>query len=168
MKDQHKGGCLCGAIRYVVEGRPLRLYNCSCRFCQRITAAAGNTMAPFYKENFKLLSGTPDVYQHLSEGSGKKIWLNACPTCHCTMFMTWENFSKGVGVFCGSFDDPNWFERTSENTVYVFADEAPNNTVFPAGFPIYRGNGHSYSGAIEEPQTLSVHTMVVHKEPRTN
>ena len=116
-------------------------------------------MAPFYKEVFELVSGTPDVYEHVSEGSGKKMWLNSCPTCHTTMFMTWENFAKGVGIFCGSFDEPNWFERTPENTVYIFAEEAPNGTIFPAGFPVYAGHAHSFGSAIEGPRVYPVHTM---------
>lgn len=168
MKDRHEGGCLCGGIRYAVRGEPLSLYNCSCRFCQKVTAAAGNAMAPFFKENFELVSGKPDVYEHRSEGSGGKIWLNACPTCHSTMFMTWENFSKGVGVFCGSLDDPNWFKRTAENSVYTFAEEAPNCTVFPAGYRVYNGHAHSYGKPTEEPQVYPVHTMVADSEPNAD
>lgn len=168
MGMRHGGGCLCGRIRFAVKDEPLRTYICGCRFCQRMTASVGGTMAPFYKKNFELLSGAPDVYEHVSEGSGRRMWLNSCPTCHSTMFMTWENFSSGVGVFCGSFDNPNCFKRTEKNTVYIFADEAPNGTVFPAGFPVYAGHGHSHGGVAESPNIYPVHTMVTPKAPPTN
>lgn len=159
MEVQHQGGCLCGQIRYEVTGQPLRVYHCSCHFCQRITGAAGNVMTPFFKENFALLSGTPDLYEHVSEGSGKKMWLNACENCHCIMFMTWENFSKGVGVFSGSLDDPNWFERSPAVTVYIFASEAPKGTIFPAHFPIYKDHAHSSDGTDLKPEILARHSI---------
>jgi hypothetical protein len=129
-----------------------------------MTSADGSTMAPFHLESFELCSGRPDTYEHVSRGSAKKIWLNSCPTCHCTLFMTWENFPKGVGVFAGSFDDPNWFDRTPENTVYIFADEAPRGTILPAGFPIFRGHAHSYGQADPEPEIFSAHQLIAGKD----
>ncbi|RYH11503.1 hypothetical protein [Tropicimonas sp. IMCC6043] len=80
--------------------------------------------------------------------------------------MTWENFSKAAGVFCGSFDNPNWFARNPENTVYTFAEEAPKGTVFPAGFPVYQGHALSDGGAINSPTVYPVHSMVTNKAER--
>ena len=34
-----KGGCQCGAIRYESEGRPIALYICHCRECQKQSAS---------------------------------------------------------------------------------------------------------------------------------
>ena len=36
----HEGGCQCGAVRYVVAGRPLTLYACHCRECQQQSGSA--------------------------------------------------------------------------------------------------------------------------------
>ena len=35
-----RGSCLCGAVRFVVEGPPLRCHNCHCLRCRRARAAA--------------------------------------------------------------------------------------------------------------------------------
>lgn len=35
--SMHEGGCLCGAVRYRVEGEPARSSVCSCTCCQRRT-----------------------------------------------------------------------------------------------------------------------------------
>ena len=34
------GHCVCGAVRYRVEGEPVRNSVCSCTFCQRRTGSA--------------------------------------------------------------------------------------------------------------------------------
>ena len=43
----HEGGCLCGAIRYKVEGEPLMSGACYCRDCQ-IVAGGGCTYGAAY------------------------------------------------------------------------------------------------------------------------
>ena len=34
------GGCLCGQLRYALDGEPVYQYNCHCRDCQRMSGAA--------------------------------------------------------------------------------------------------------------------------------
>ena len=36
----HEGGCLCGAVRYRVEGEPALSSVCNCTSCQRRTGSA--------------------------------------------------------------------------------------------------------------------------------
>jgi hypothetical protein len=35
----HEGGCLCGAVRYRVEGEPARASVCNCTACHRRTGS---------------------------------------------------------------------------------------------------------------------------------
>ena len=39
-----------------------------------------------------------------------------------------------VGVYAGTFDDPNWFDRSPVNTKYMFLEAAQEGTIIPAGF----------------------------------
>jgi hypothetical protein len=39
MREQHIGGCLCGAIRYAMAGPPTSSNICYCTQCQRQTGA---------------------------------------------------------------------------------------------------------------------------------
>ena len=46
MSNAHEGGCLCGAVRYRVEGNPDETEGvgiCHCRFCKRRTGSAFGT-----------------------------------------------------------------------------------------------------------------------------
>ena len=35
-----EGGCACGAVRYRMEGGPIVVHGCHCRFCQRMSGSA--------------------------------------------------------------------------------------------------------------------------------
>jgi len=56
---ERSGGCLCGAVRYAVRGKPLWIARCHCESCRRATSAAFATYAGFRKERFTLTSGRP-------------------------------------------------------------------------------------------------------------
>ena len=45
----HEGGCLCGAVRYRVHGKPALTAVCHCTFCQRRLASAF-AMVAFFPE----------------------------------------------------------------------------------------------------------------------
>ena len=40
MKNQHAGSCLCGAIRFDIEGDFERFYLCHCAYCRKDTGSA--------------------------------------------------------------------------------------------------------------------------------
>ncbi|MGE0502077.1 MAG: GFA family protein [Rhizobiaceae bacterium] len=37
---ERSGGCLCGAVRFVVRGKPLRVGRCHCQDCRRTSGSA--------------------------------------------------------------------------------------------------------------------------------
>ncbi len=51
------GGCQCGAIRYRLEGAPLRANICHCRMCQKAGAAPFMAFAAIPHERFHLTKG---------------------------------------------------------------------------------------------------------------
>lgn len=52
-----KGGCLCGAMRYEIDGPLTDVGNCHCSMCRRFHGAAFATYAKISAENFRWLSG---------------------------------------------------------------------------------------------------------------
>lgn len=125
------GGCLCGKLRYEVRGLPVRTTVCHCRFCQRATGSAYLVEPVFNAGDFSVTSGTPARYTHVSEGSGKEVHVHFCSNCGTKLFLTFERFDGMVGLYGGTFDDPNWFELTPENSKHIFLGVARKGTVIP-------------------------------------
>jgi hypothetical protein len=147
----NQGGCLCGAIRYATSSEPVRVTYCHCKFCQRATGSAYLVEPIFEKTSFEITSGTPATYVHASEGSGKRVTLNFCRTCGTKLFLDFERFPEVVGVFGGTFDDPNWFERTPRISRHIFLGSAQHGTVIPSGFNTYREHAILKDGTPVEP-----------------
>lgn len=62
MSESLTGGCLCGALRYRLQG-PYHLTHCHCRICRRASAAAFVSWLSVRREDFALLAGAPVWYR---------------------------------------------------------------------------------------------------------
>ena len=51
---EHKGGCLCGKVRFVLSEDPEVAYGCHCRFCQKATGTAFRSGMRYRKENVSI------------------------------------------------------------------------------------------------------------------
>lgn len=127
-----QGGCLCGALRYEVQKQPARTTMCHCKFCQRATGSAFLVEPVFESADFAVICGEPKIYTHVSEGSGKKVHVHFCDNCGTKLFLTFERFEGAVGVYGGTFDNPNWLDITPENSKHIFLEVALNGTIIPA------------------------------------
>ena len=152
--SQHHGGCLCGAVRYATAGKPLRVTFCHCRFCQRATGSAYMVEPIFEKANFEVTSGTPAVYALASHGSGKQVSIHFCATCGTKLFLAFERFPGFFGVYGGTFDDPDWFERTPQISRHIFLDSAQQGTMIPAGVRTWREHTMRNDGTPVESMTF--------------
>jgi hypothetical protein len=84
----------------------------------------GNDAPLFTRADIKTVSGDPKIYRHRSEGSGKIVNVNFCAACGTKLFQTFERYPDLVGVFAGTFDDPNWFERSPATCRHIFTRSA--------------------------------------------
>ena len=157
MTETNEGGCLCGTVRYVVIGLPLRTTFCMCKFCQKMTGTPMNRLTNFHAENFEVLTGDLRTYEHISEGSGKAINLHSCRTCSSTVFMTLERFPGFVGVVDGTLDDPDWIPNEPDNTKYIFANSAQQGTIVPAGYPVFAEHATTLDGQPCAPEIFDHH-----------
>lgn len=147
-----RGGCLCAVTRYSVNAEPIRVTICHCRFCQRATGSAYLVEPIFDRDKLQILTGTPSKYEHRSEGSGKLVTINFCAKCGTKLFLEFERYPDVVSVYGGTFDDPNWFERTPGNTKHIFLDVAQHGTIVPAGFDTFRQHATLNNGTPVEPE----------------
>ena len=148
---EHEGGCLCGDIRYKAIAAPLRVTFCHCRFCQRATGSAYLVEPVFSKADVVLTKGAPALYAHRSKGSGKIVDVHFCARCGTKLYLGFERFPDVVGVYAGTFDDPNWFERSADTTKHIFLDVAQHGTVIPAQVNTFRQHATTNAGEPIEP-----------------
>jgi hypothetical protein len=157
----HHGGCLCGAIRYATRATPLRVTVCHCKFCQRATGSAYMVEPIFARGAFEITAGTPSTYVHVSEGSGKRVAIHFCVACGTKLFLAFERFPEVVGVYAGTFDDPNWFDRSAATSRHIFLNSAQRGTVIPAGFATYCNHATHNDGTAARPVVFEqAHTVI--------
>ena len=108
----------------------------------------------FEKAKFEITAGTPATFALASQGSGKQVTIHFCATCGTKLFLAFERFAGVFGVYGGTFDDPDWFERTPQMSWHLFLDSAQRGTVIPAGVPAYRGHAMRNDGTLFECTTF--------------
>lgn len=102
-----EGGCTCRHIRYRLEGAPIIVHACHCRWCQRETGSAHALNAVYEAERVVHTAAEPEVIDTPSaSGKGQKI--ARCPKCRIAV---WSNYSSSGPlsrfVRVGTLDDPD-------------------------------------------------------------
>jgi len=108
MDESHEGGCVCGAVRYRVQGHPAVSQVCHCKFCQRRLGTAFATIAYFDERNVALIQGQLTEYEHHSDESGRWLKMQFCSRCGTTVTNTTEVRPGLRGIAAGTLDDANW------------------------------------------------------------
>jgi hypothetical protein len=99
-----EGGCLCGAVRYRLEGPPLRADYCHCRVCQRAAGAPVVAWGTWPAEGFAWSRGEPTSYASSARG---ERWF--CPGCGTPLAFVDRGDPTLVDVTLASLDDPAAF-----------------------------------------------------------
>ena len=120
------GGCMCGAIRYECDGKPLTMFQCHCTDCQHISGGPFTAVVYVRLESYKITKGTPRYYFTDSEMGGK----NKRGFCgDCGSRISGGETETGIGINAGSLDDPSWFSAH----MHIFASDAqPWDAIDPA------------------------------------
>jgi hypothetical protein len=95
------GGCQCGAIRYRLEGAPIRANICHCRMCQKAGAAPFMAFAAIPAKRFHVTSGVIATF-----ASSDIAERGFCAKCGTPLTYHALNGST-TSVTILSLDDPN-------------------------------------------------------------
>ncbi|WP_425040334.1 GFA family protein [Primorskyibacter sp. S187A] len=95
------GGCLCGALRFVVGGQPYRVGLCHCLACRKHHGAPFHASAVFPQQAVTLTQGKPGEH----EG-----WA-FCTLCGGSVF---AQSCDEIEVHLGALDAPDQFQPTYE------------------------------------------------------
>jgi hypothetical protein len=133
MDNMHEGGCLCGSVRYRVQGEPAIGMVCHCRFCQRRLATAFAMVAYFAENQVEMLQGELSTYEHRSDETSRWLRLQFCPRCGTTICHTAEARPGFRGIAAGTFDDPDWFKIER----HIWTRSARPWVAIPAGVQVF-------------------------------
>lgn len=103
----HTGGCLCGQIRYTIEGEPAASMVCHCTHCQKQSGSAFSTIVGV-SEGQVAITGEVSCYQDSGE-SGKGVERQFCGTCGSPLFSKVEVSPSLLWVKAGTLDDTSGF-----------------------------------------------------------
>lgn len=102
-----EGGCTCRGVRYRLDGTPLIVHACHCRWCQRETGTAFALNALYEADRVTHLAGEPEMVVTPSlSGIGQAI--ARCPRCRVSIWSNYPQAGAAVRfVRVGTLDDPD-------------------------------------------------------------
>ena len=109
MSTAAEGGCLCGAVRYRVEGDPVAATLCHCASCRRAGGGPTLAWAVFDRERVVWLAGEPQEY----ESSPGKFW-NFCARCGSLVGYCRASRPEHYDITIATLDNPDAFPPTVE------------------------------------------------------
>ncbi len=99
--EMHRGGCLCGTIRYVVAEAPLRSAICHCRTCRRAASSPTLPFVTFPTATFSFERGTPQTF-----ASSADVVRTFCGDCGSPLTYVNRTDSETIDVMTVSLDHP--------------------------------------------------------------
>ena len=99
-----EGGCLCGDVRYRIDGVPESSGTCQCRTCRKASAAAIVPWMHLQAENFTLLTAKPVEFK-----SSSSVIRTFCGRCGTPITYWHESYGPTIDVTTCSLDDPEKF-----------------------------------------------------------
>lgn len=124
----HKGGCLCGGLRYEATAGPLDAGYCHCRMCQILSGSTVLPWVSFERSGFSYVKGSPRIYRSSSHGQRE-----FCSTCGSQIAFRSTDRPTTVEINTGTLDDPEtmppgyhiWYE--SRISWFDIADDLPRH-----------------------------------------
>jgi len=114
--SQHQGQCHCGAIRYLLKMKPMRVVNCHCNFCRSHTGAPFSTFAAVAQTRFEIEMGEEHLSRYKVGERGIKHFCSQCGTplfnqnhkfpglnmVYLGTLANAHNFTPAINVWCDS------------------------------------------------------------------
>ena len=128
------GSCLCGAVRYELDGPPQDAGNCHCSMCRKAHGSAFATYATLEARTFRWLVGEEYLAVYDSSPSSGRIF---CKQCGSSLGTT--EHGKIESIALGTVDgDPGVTPRShifmgSKAPWYEVTDDLPQFEAMPPG-----------------------------------
>jgi hypothetical protein len=127
------GGCLCGAVRYTVDGPLRNVLVCHCVECRRWAGSAWAATAS--RREHLSLDERRGLYWAVSPGSDAGARRGSCVECGSSLF--WDAPGRStISIGVGTLDDAHDLELAG----HVYARQAQGWEQLPGGIPSFPGN----------------------------
>lgn len=103
----HRGGCLCGEVRYSYDAAPLATVACHCRDCQKLSGATNLLTVYADRAAFRHERGELARYRKRAD-SGREADYVRCARCGSRLWHEPVNAPQWVMIAAGTLDDPSW------------------------------------------------------------
>lgn len=125
-----EGGCLCGAVRYRVNGHLRDVVNCHCRMCQRLHGNFG-PHSKARKADITMTRSDGLAWYTTSEVARRGF----CRLCGSGLF--WEPFAQdATGIVAGTIDGPTGLKSLG----HIFVEEKPDFYEICDDLPQFEGS----------------------------
>ena len=98
-----RGGCHCGAVRFVARFPSRFVAHCHCESCRRAHGAAFVTWAGFPSSQVEVVAGRDSLATHASSPG---VVRSFCSECGTKLFFNSERWPGETHVVLAAFDDP--------------------------------------------------------------
>ena len=104
MTSPIEGGCLCGDVRYRIDGDPIISTTCQCRSCRKASAAPIVPWIHLDATTFAFVAGKPVEFQ-----SSPGVIRTFCGRCGTPLTYWTTSYGPAIDVTTATLDDPEAF-----------------------------------------------------------
>lgn len=116
--QERKGGCLCGAVRYVLKGEPRATAICHCTHCQRQSGSLFSFNLVVRETDYEQ-AGETKIFVD-SGDSGEPVYRHFCERCGSPIFATTALSPGKVVIKAGTLDSMEGLQPKAE----IYTDHA--------------------------------------------
>ncbi len=103
----YEGGCLCGAVRYRLNDRPLAVYACHCNDCKKLSGATNIRVVLAARDALSYNGAELAKYRKRAD-SGREIDILRCASCGVRLWHEPLSAPEFVLIAAGTLDQPGW------------------------------------------------------------
>jgi len=107
------GGCLCGSVRYEINGTPAMVAVCHCVTCQKNTGSAFSTNIAMAADDVNIEGNGLVVYEERAHADCPPFFRSFCSRCGSPISGRGDAYLGIIFIKAGTLDDPSWVEPSA-------------------------------------------------------
>jgi hypothetical protein len=128
----YSGGCLCGAVRFQIQGEIRNIIHCHCSECRRAQGTAFATNGIVKAQDFELVSGERLLTGYDSNEDQTKFF---CSVCGSPIMSKRKSVPEQVRVRLGTIES----DITERPAAHIFVSSKANWEEIAGDLPQYDG-----------------------------